>query len=81
MNSKYETRGRKPGWNKSELKTAVVRTLNWYHKKHYRAPTLRDMANALNERYPNKPKFSSDTLRKFLDRYELDWKAIKKRNK
>ena len=76
-----ETRGRKPGWNKSELENAIDKTLTDYRKKHYRAPTLQDMANALNNRYPSKPKFSGETLRKTLARYELDWIEIKNRNK
>jgi hypothetical protein len=77
----FETRGRKRVWSGPEFRNAIEKTFSAYYKKHFRTPNLKKMAEALNARHPKKPPFKEDTLRKAMQRYGIDWKLIKKRNK
>ncbi len=72
-------KGRPSEWTMAKLEKAVVREVSAFHKRLYRAPTLRDVADLLNKRYQDRKPFTPDSLRMLLKAHGIEWMAIKKR--
>jgi hypothetical protein len=72
-------RGRPPEWTKVKLEKAAAREVSAFQKRSYRAPTLRDVADLLNKRYPGRKPFTPDSLRMLLKAHGIVWMALKKR--
>lgn len=71
------TKGRPRTWTKEGLRQAVGKACLQFRKDKYRAPTLNDVANSLNRKYPDRMKLNAKSLGQILKRYDIDWKEIK----
>ena len=70
-------KGRPRVWSKERLRVLVLRLVANHWKRRYCAPTLRQIAIAINATTP----MSEEALKKLIQRHGLKWAELKKKIK
>jgi len=68
-------KGRPRVWSKERLRVLVLRLVANHWKRRYCAPTLRQIAIAINATTP----MSEEALKKLIQRHGLKWAELKKK--
>ncbi len=67
-------KGRPRVWSKEKLRLQILRAVSDYRKRKYRAPTLRQVADAIDAITPMR----EEALKKLIQRHGLKWSELKR---